>query len=370
MSNENTTASTQSDDAGFYAGQDGQSIDDIPVPMGPMGDLLGLTVPEEESLPEEDESDLDPEDSAEEDDTPDEDAADEDDTDDYEEDAPEDEEYEDDDDEDSTQDDDLPSEEEVDWEYSVPVKVDGEIEYVSLGELRKGFATDQHLSKKGREVSELEKSLQEEYEGKTNQVVELGTALATQLQQQETVLAQEFHDLESKIKTARENGDTYELNELKDKRETAQAKYWQARNEREGISGAIQQQQQEQLQLQVDGLMETFESEIQDLVPDFDAESVRDFALGEGVPEEFLDIIFDARVVKFVDDYRQLKQKTSSGSAKRKRVNKAKGIPSKRKATKAQRAQRESGARRDQVLSGQGNDADQLEFLKSLSKFR
>lgn len=367
MSNENTTASTRSDDAGFTAGQDSQSFDDIPVPMGPMAEALGLTMPEEESLPDDDESDLDPEDSVD-DEGPEHDDTDEDDTDDYEEDAEDDEEYEDEDD--STQDDDLPDEEEVDWDYQVPVKIDGEIEYVSLSELRKGFATDQHLSKKGREVSELEKSLQEEYEGKTNQVVELGTALATQLQKQETVLAQEFHDLESKIKTARENGDTYELNELKDKRETAQAKYWEARNEREGISGAIQQQQQEQLQLQVDGLMETFESEIQDLVPDFDAESVRDFALGEGVPEEFLDIIFDARVVKFVDDYRQLKQKTSSGSAKRKRVNKAKGVPSKRKATKAQRAQRESGARRDQVLSGEGNDADQLEFLKSLSKFR
>ena len=55
MSNKNTTASTHSDDAGFYAGQDGQSIDDIPVPMGPMGELLGLTIPdEEESLPNDD----------------------------------------------------------------------------------------------------------------------------------------------------------------------------------------------------------------------------------------------------------------------------------------------------------------------------
>ena len=98
MSNENTTASTQSDDAGFYAGQDGQSIDDIPVPLGPMGKLLGIEA-EGESLPNDDESDLDPEDSVEEEDVPEiEDATDEDDTDDYEEDAEDDEEYEDDDD--------------------------------------------------------------------------------------------------------------------------------------------------------------------------------------------------------------------------------------------------------------------------------
>jgi hypothetical protein len=350
MSNKNTTASTQSDDAGFYAGQDGQSIDDIPVPMGPMGELLGLTVPEEESLPEEDESDLDPEDSAEEDDTPDEDAADEDDTDDYEEDADEDEEYEDDDD--STQDDDLPSEEEVDWEYSVPVKVDGEIEYVSLGELRKGFATDQHLSKKGREVSELEKELKEEYSTKTNEVTELGAALATQLQQEEVALSQEYHDLESKIEKAREDGDTYELNELKDKRETAQKKYWEARNKREGIAGA------------------KFDEDIKELVPDFDSEAVRQFALDEGIPQDFLDIIMDANVVKFVDDYRKLKQNATKGSAKRKKAPKAKGVPTKRKMTASQRKARDAGNLREAVLSGSTDEKSELEFLKSLSKFR
>jgi hypothetical protein len=333
-----------------------------------MGELLGLTVPEEESLPEEDESDLDPEDSAEEDDTPDEDAADEDDTDDYEEDADEDEEYEDDDD--STQDDDLPSEEEVDWEYSVPVKVDGEIEYVSLGELRKGFATDQHLSKKGREVSELEKELKEEYSTKTNEVTELGAALATQLQQEEVALSQEYHDLESKIEKAREDGDTYELNELKDKRETAQKKYWEARNKREGIAGAIQKQQEEVLQSQVDQLMAKFDEDIKELVPDFDSEAVRQFALDEGIPQDFLDIIMDANVVKFVDDYRRLKQKATKGSVKRKTAPKAKVIPTKRKSTASQRKARDAGNLREAVLSGSTDEKSELEFLKSLSKFR
>jgi hypothetical protein len=370
MSNKNTTASTQSDDAGFYAGQDGQSIDDIPVPMGPMGEALGLTVPEEESLPEEDESDLDPEDSAEEDIPETEDAADEDDTDDEEEDASEDEEYEDEDDEDSTQDDDLPNEEEVDWEYSVPVKIDGEIEYVSLGELRKGFATDQHLSKKGREVSELEKELKEEYSTKTNEVTELGAALATQLQQEEVALSQEYHDLESKIEKAREDGDTYELNELKDKRETAQKKYWEARNKREGIAGAIQKQQEEVLQSQVDQLMAKFDEDIKELVPDFDSEAVRQFALDEGIPQDFLDIIMDANVVKFVDDYRKLKQNATKGSAKRKKAPKAKGVPTKRKMTASQRKARDAGNLREAVLSGSTDEKSELEFLKSLSKFR
>jgi len=367
MSNENTTASTQSDDAGFYAGQDGQSIDDIPVPMGPMGEALGLTPPEEESLPEEDESVLDPEDSAEENDNP-EDTADEDDTEGEEQDASDDDE--DEDEEDSTQDDELPDEEEVDWDYKVPVKVDGKTEYLPLSELRKGFATDQHLSKKGREVSELEKQLKEEYSTKTDQVTELGAALATQLQQEETVFSKEYHDLEAKIEKARDDGDTYELNDLKDKRERVQKKYWEARKKREGVSGAIQKQQAEMLQAQVDELMGKFNEDIKELVPDYDSEAIRTFALEEGVPQEFLDIIMDANVVKFVDDYRKLKQKASKGSAKRKKAPKAKGVPTKRKTTPNQRKARDAEALRQSVLKGDSSSDSQMEFLKSISKFR
>lgn len=371
MSNENTAASTQSDDAGFYAGQDGQSVDDIPVPLGPMGKLLGIEA-EGESLPnDDDESNLDPEDSVEEEDVPElEDDTDEDDTDGDEADAEEDEEYEDDDDEDSTQEDDLLSEEEVDWDYKVPVKIDGETQHISLSELRKGFATDQHLSKKGREVSELEKELKEEYSEKTQQALELGSVLAMQLQQEEDALAKNYHDLEAKIEKAREDGDNYELNDLKDKRETAQKKYWAARNKREGVLETLQEKQQEQFQSQVDELMEKFEEDIKTILPDFDSEAVRQFALDEGVPQEFLDIIMDANVVKFVDDYRKLKQKTTKGSAKRKTARKAKGVPTKRKTTASQRKARNQAALRDQVLSGKASEEGELEFLKSLSKFR
>jgi hypothetical protein len=372
MSNENTTASTTNDDAGFYAGQDGQSIDDIPVPLGPMGKLLGIEVEEMESLPNDGESELDPEDSTEEDVPQLEDNVDEDDTDGDEDDTDTDTEEDDedaDDDDDSTQDD-LPSEDDIDWDYKVPVKVDGEVKHLSLSELRKGFATDQHLSKKGREVSELEKTLKEEYSAKTNQALELGNVLATQLQSEEDSLATAYHDIEAKIEKARKDGDTYELNDLKDKRETAQKDYWGARNKRETLVGAVQKQQQEQFQGQMDELMTKFNEDIKTVVPDFNQEAVREFALAEGIPEDFLDIIMDANVVKFVDDYRKLKQQTSKGSVKRKSATKAKGIPTKRKSTATQRKVRDTNELRSNVLSGKSDEAGELAFLKSMSKFK
>ena len=368
MSNENNTASTQSDDADFNAGQDYQNFDDIPVPMGPMGVALGLEV---ESLPEDDESNLDPEDSMDEEVPEDEDTIDEDDTDDDVEDASDDDEYDDDSDEDSTEEDELLAEDEIDWDYKVPVKIDGEIQHVTLAELRKGFATDQHLSKKGREVSELEKELKSEYEKNISEVVELGQTLTVQLSADEQALAQQYHEIEANIEKARDEGDTYEVNELKDKRETIQKKYWEARNKREGLAEVIKKQQEEQLQQQVEVLMEQFNKEIVELVPDFDPQPIREFALSEGIPEELLDTIMDAKVVKFIDDYHKLKQKTSSGSAKRKQAPKAKGVPTKRGSTsKRVREGKQKGALRETVLSGKADEAAQMDFLKSLSKFR
>ena len=41
--------------------------------------------------------------------------------------------------------------------------------------------------------------------------------------------AKRYHDLEKKIQEARDSGDTYDLPELKDKREQAQQNYWKAR---------------------------------------------------------------------------------------------------------------------------------------------
>ena len=42
------------------------------------------------------------------------------------------------------------------------------------------------------------------------------------------------------------NGNTYELTELKDQRETAQEAYWTARKKREGVATAVQEKQQAQ----------------------------------------------------------------------------------------------------------------------------
>jgi len=365
MSKEDNAASTSSgDDTGFNAGQQPQSFDDIPVPMGPMAKHLGIEI----DLPEDD-VELDPEDSV--DEVPAEDDTDEDDTLDQEDDTSEEEDSDEDDDE-STQDTDLLSEEDIDWDYKVPVKIDGVEQHLTLEELRKGYATDQSLSKKGNKISEQRKEFETEQSTKLTELTGMATLLQEQLQQEENALASEYHDFDEKIKEARKEGNTYELSELKDQRETAQDAYWNARKKRESVAQAVQEKQQQQATLQQQEIANKFNNDIATLVPTFqdDAAAIQKFALDEGIPQELMSFINDASVVKFIDDYRKLKQKITKGAVKRKASPKAKSAPIKKGPSRNSQQEKATTAVRNKVLTGTGSEADQIDFLKNLSKFR
>ena len=366
MSKENNTASTSSgDDTNFNADLQHQSFDDIPVPMGPMAKHLGIEI----DLPDDSDNDEDPEDSVDSE-VPEEDDTDEDDTLDQEDNASDEDDGEDDDE--STQDPELNSEEEIDWDYKVPVKIDGEEVHLTLEELRKGYATDQSLSKKGNKISEQRKEFETEQQSKLEELSGMAQLLQEQLQQEESVLAKEYHDYDEKIKEARKEGNTYELSELKDQRETAQEAYWTARKKREGVATAVQEKQQAQLKLQQTEMSEKFNTEIATLVPSFkdDAQDIQQFALDEGIPQELLPMISDANVIKFIDDYRKLKQKVSKGAVKRKATPKAKSAPIKKGPSRNSQKAKASSEVRSKVLTGGGSQEDQMSFLKNLSKFR
>jgi len=137
-----------------------KSLDDI-LRNSPAAKMLGL--PEkEESLPEEDDVPSPDESSEEQKEVPEE--ADEDSENDLseEEESTDSKEEKTDEDDKSTQDAELPSEDDIDWEYKVPVTIDGKTEYVTLEEIRKGYSTDQHLSQKGRELGELKKQIDQD----------------------------------------------------------------------------------------------------------------------------------------------------------------------------------------------------------------
>lgn len=272
-------------------------------------------------------------------------------------------------DDESTQEADVYTTDDLDLEAQVLVKIDGEEVAVSFSDLIKGYSTEQHLSNKGRELGDARKEMEAEFNDKAGQIQAMSQASAAVLYSAEQSYSKEYHDIEAKIQTARDEGDTYEVNELKDKREQVQKNYWAARNQREGMVKAVQTQAEEQTAKVWQEQLNHFQEVIPTMIPDFNEETalaIREFAEGEGISSELLDTVVDPSIVKFVDDYRRLKQGVTKGQAKRKTTT-VKKAPIKKAKTRTQKQVDEAERVRQRALSEDSSNEDQMAFLRSMA---
>jgi hypothetical protein len=269
----------------------------------------------------------------------------------------------------STQEAEVYSTDDLDLDAKVSIKIDGKETDVSFSDLIKGYSTEQHLSNKGRELGDARKQLDEEYETKFKEINSLGQASASILYREEQALAKEYHEIEAQIEQARKDGDTYEVNELKDKREQSQKNYWQARSNREGLVKNVQAQVEQQTTKQWNEQLEHFSKAIPEMIPDFNektATAIREFAISEGIAPEVLDTIVDPVIVKFVDDYRRLKQGVSKGTAKRK-ATVVKKAPVRKSKTRSQKEVDKETRVRQKAFSEDSSNDDQMAFLRGLA---
>ena len=252
-------------------------------------------------------------------------------------------------------------------DFQVNVKIDGEEVAVSVQDLVKGYSTDQSLSKKGRELSEAREAIEAERAEKLGEIENMAQASAAMLGNTEQAFAKEYHEIEKQIETARDNGDTYEVNELKDKRELAQQKYWNARRQREGLLEAVEQQKQQVQAQQWEKEMEHFAAAIPDMIPDFNEQvalDIRKFAIDEGINPDVLDQITDPQIVKFVDDYRRLKQGVSKGTAKRKAAPAKKAVPTKKAKAPSKKKADAAKMVKARAMKEDASQEDQMAFLR------
>ena len=264
----------------------------------------------------------------------------------------------------------------LDLDAKVAVKIDGADTEVSFGDLIKGYSTEQSLSKKGRELGEARKALETEREEKIGELDNIATASSAIMLQGEQGLAKQYGELEAQIEKARKDGDTYELSDLKDKREQVQKDYWKARKQREGLQQAVAKQKEEVQTKQWQEQLDHFHKEIPNMIPDFNdkvANDIRDFAVAEGIKPEILDQITDPAIVKFVDDYRRLKSGVKKGVAKRKVAPVRKGIPIKKSKPIDKRKADAAQMVKARAFKDDASQADQNAFLlqmasKSLNK--
>lgn len=361
MTQENTTLPMQDDL--FQPSSEGQTEDAL---LDAVLRNSDFTKEEYEPLPEMDEIDVDPDESSEIEEDPEEleDSVTEEE---YEEEVEE-EFDEDESEEESTQNADIFTADDLDLEAMVRVKIDGEEVDVTFEELLKGYQTDASISKKGRELGEARKALEEERTVALQEVQQIGQASAAILMGTEQNLAKEYHELDEKIDKAREDGDTYELNELKDKREQVQKRYWNARNQREGLQEQLQAQQAKINEELWEKQLEYFNDAIQDEVPGFDedmAMEIREFALSEGIPEEVVDTVADPIIVRILNDYRKLKQGVTKGQAKRKAVPAKKAVPVKKAQTKQKQKADRDTVLKQRAFDENASSEDQMAFLRN-----
>ena len=270
----------------------------------------------------------------------------------------------------ATQESEIYTQDDLDLDAKVSVKIDGQETEVSFGDLIKGYSTEQSLSNKGRELGDARKKLEEEFQGKLGEIDSMSKASLAVLYSEEKAKADQYHELEKKITDARKDGDSYNLTELKDQREEAQKEYWAARNKRENLGKAVQQQQQKQFQETWQQSITHFNETIPTLIPGYNedrAKQIREFALSEGISEDVLNNVVDPGIVKFVDDYRQLKQGVTKGAVKRKALP-VKKAPVKKSKTVSQQKQDRSQVLRSKVLSGKADSGEEKDFLKAMAE--
>lgn len=258
-------------------------------------------------------------------------------------------------------------EDEVDWDIHVPVTIDGEQTLVSLAELRKGYATEQHLSKKGRELGEARKEIEAEREQRLGELVSLTEAVNGMLASNEQELAQQYHAIDAKIKEARESGNTYELTELKDQREQAQQAYWEARNRREAVVQQTLEQKQAAEAQEWNTKVEQFFTEIEEVIPGYDekyAEDLRGFGEEIGLSQEFMATVADVSIVKALDDYRKLKQGVTTGAKKRAKVSIKKAPVKKAKPAERKRVDQDNMVKA-RAFRQDASQEDQMAFLRN-----
>ena len=257
------------------------------------------------------------------------------------------------------------SEDEIDWEYQIPVTIDGKTESVSLEEVRKGYATQQHLSAQGRELGEARKAFEEESQSKLAQLDGVVEATSSVLMQSENALAQEYHELKTQLDDMDE--DDYDFDKVERQVARKQQAYWKARQEREGMVEAVSQQRQQQTEQQWNEQVQTFYDSITDEIPEWTPEyneEIRKFATEEvGLTEEFLNYVTDPKLVKAMDDFRKLKQGTAEGAKKRAKAP-VKRAPTRKARSEKQKKESKENQVRARAFNEDATAEEQMDFLR------
>lgn len=249
---------------------------------------------------------------------------------------------------------------EIDMEFMVPVKVDGEESEISMEDLIKGYQTNQSQTKKGQELAEQTKELEQARE-QNGIYQKINNKLLQQQDEKDLALLQSRKDIMDKVAA----GDYVEgveddLATLKYQYDGLQEEYDKRKASRDSLSGEMTEAYQKEVEEDMGKRIELFQSEIVNHIPDWSPEVAQDnykFAVENGIPEEIVASITDPSIAKFVDEFRRLKTSTDKGAIKRKKAS-VKKIPTKKNVSSKTKQKSKSVEARSRLSKGKGTKGD------------
>ena len=244
---------------------------------------------------------------------------------------------------------------EIDMDFSVPVKIDGENSTVTMEELITNYQTKQHQSKKGDELAKQTKELADAKEESMMYANINAQLLGNEDEKDLNILK----GLQEKVDKAYDEDD-YDAGKLNRQLDKAKEEYSKRKGNRDSIMQTMGNKMQGQQVEAFNQQVESFKTEIPNLVPDWSEEVAlknREFALSLGLGEQLVDSIVDPTVVAVIDGYRRLKESTSKGAIKRKKVA-VKRVPTKKPVSKTTKKENRVDQSRQRVSKGKGTEND------------
>lgn len=259
---------------------------------------------------------------------------------------------------DATQDNDTEEAEdyEIDMDFAVPVKIDGEDSTVTMEELVANYQTKQSQSKKGDELAEQAKQL-EDSRSKATLFADINVRL---LQNEDEKDLRILQGLKDKVDLAYDEDD-FDAGKLNRQLEKAKEEYSGRKSKRDSLLSTMGQEFQEQRDKDFAGQVEHFNSNIKTHIPDWSegvAASNREFALSLGLNAQLVDSITDPVVVSIIDGYRRLKATSSKGAVKRQKAP-VKRAPTKKPITAKNKKTNKIDQSRQRVAKGKGTSQDE-----------
>lgn len=251
---------------------------------------------------------------------------------------------------------------ELDLDYLVPVKIDGEESEVTMQELIRGYQTAAHANKKSIDASEQLKVAQALAQESTALKEENARLLSTTVDAEERQLAA----YDRKIQQLIADDDMYELPKWQEARRVKAREIQESKKEASRLENEAKEEKQKTEDANFQAYKEQAVDELNSKIPGWEKtyDEVVNWAVKDLGLAAFADVV-DPSVIALMYDYKTLKDGQKSAVTKRKKAP-VKSVKAKKSVDKNAKVKEKADNLRKKVLQGGATENQQDEFLGSM----